>query len=64
MTIAADLSFFGAILKWGTHARRLDLPTDLALNARRDLTASGISTRSLEREREPSSEELERLFAH
>ena len=64
VTIAADLSFFGAILKWGKHSRRMDLPTDLALNARRDLTARNVRTRSKERDREPTPAELEQLFAH
>ncbi|RZT04274.1 Site-specific recombinase XerD [Duganella sp. CF402] len=62
VTIAADLSFFGAILKWGKHSRRLDLPTDLALNARRDLSARKIHTRSVERDREPTEKELTDLF--
>jgi integrase len=64
VTIAADLSFFGAILKWGKHSRRMDLPTDLAQDARRDLTARQVNTRSVERDREPTPAELERLFAH
>jgi integrase len=63
VTIAADLSFFGAILKWGRHSRRMDLPTDLARDARRDLSAKKVSTRSNERDREPTTEELERLYA-
>lgn len=62
VTIAADLSFFGAILKWGKHSRKMDLPTELARDARRDLTARNVSTRSAEREREPTAAELERLF--
>jgi integrase len=64
VTIAADLSFFGAILKWGKHSRRMDLPTNLALDARRDLSARQVSTRSVEREREPTEAELDRLYAH
>lgn len=64
VTIAADLSFFGAILKWGKHSRRMDLPTDLARDARRDLSARKVSTRSAERDREPTPAELESLFAH
>jgi integrase len=64
VTIAADLSFFGAILKWGKHSRRMDLPTDLARDARRDLTARKVRTRSNEREREPTPAELEQLFIH
>jgi integrase len=62
VTIAADLSFFGAILKWGKHSRRLDLPTELTVNARRDLAARKIQTRSTERDREPTTEELEKLY--
>ena len=63
VTIAADLSFFGTILKWGKHSRRMDLPTDLARDARRDLSARKVSTRSAERDREPTIAELEMLYA-
>ena len=63
VTIAADLSFFGAILKWGKHSRRMDLPTDLARDARRDLSARKVSTRSAERDREPTIAELEKLYS-
>lgn len=63
VTIAADLSFLGAILKWGRHSRRMDLPTDLARDARRDLSARKVSTRSNERDREPTTAELEKLYA-
>jgi integrase len=62
VTIAADFSFLGAILKWGKHSRMMDLPVDLALNARRDLSARKVSTRSMEREREPTANELAQLF--
>jgi len=62
VTIAADLSFLGAIMKWGRHSRQLDLPTDLALNARRDLSARKVDTRSVERDREPTVAELNKLF--
>lgn len=64
VTIAGDLSFFGAILRWGKHSLKMDLPTDLALNARRDLKARNISTRSNERSREPTPAELTQLFDH
>jgi integrase len=62
VTIAADLSFLGAILKWGKHSRRMDLPTHLTTDARRDLAARNVSTRSAERNREPTKTELEKLF--
>jgi integrase len=64
VTIAADLSFLSAVLKWGRHGRRLDLPERLALDARASLTHSGMATRSAEREREPTDAELARLFDH
>lgn len=64
VTIAGDLSTVSAILKWGRHARRLDLPVHLALDARRDLPYRGLRTRSNERDREPSDAELARLYAY
>lgn len=64
VTIAGDLSTVSAVLKWGRHARRFDLPVELPLDARRDLPYRGLSTRSKEREREPTDAELSRLYAH
>ena len=64
VTIAADLSFLSAVLKWGRHARKLDIPESLALEARDSLKHRGLNTRSKEREREPSDDELARLYAH
>jgi len=64
VTIAADLSYLSAVLKWGRHARKLDIPEALALEARESLKHRGLSTRSREREREPSDDELARLYAH
>lgn len=64
VTIAADLSYLSAVLKWGRHARRLELPVEVALDARRDLSYRGLRTRSIERDREPTDAELSRLYAH
>lgn len=64
VTIAADLSFLSAVLKWGRHARHLDLPERLALEAREGLKHRGLETRSRERDREPTDDELARLFAY
>lgn len=64
VTIAGDLSFLSAVLKWGKHARQFDLPVHLALEARESLTHRGLDTRSKERDREPTNDELQRLFAH
>lgn len=64
VTIAADLSFLSAVLKWARHARQLDVNDRLALEARESLKHRGLQTRSKEREREPTDEELERLYAY
>lgn len=64
VTVAADLSFLSAVLKWGRHARKLDIPENLALEARESLKHRGLSTRSRERDREPTDDELQRLFHH
>lgn len=64
VTIAADLSFLSAVLKWGRHARHLDLPERLALEARGSLQHRGLNTRSRERTREPTDAELARLYAY
>ena len=63
VTIAGDLSTLSAVLKWGKHARNLDLPERLALDARSALTHRGLNTRSMERDREPTDAELSRLYA-
>lgn len=64
VTIAADLSFLSAVLKWGRHARHLDINDRLALEARDSLKHRGLNTRSRQREREPSTAELSRLYTH
>ncbi len=64
VTIAADLSYLSAVLKWARHARHLDVDDRLALDARAGLAHRGLKTRSTEREREPADEELTRLYAH
>lgn len=62
VTIAGDLSHLSQILKWARHARQLDIPERLALDARASLSHRGLNTRSLERDREPTDEELTRLY--
>ena len=64
VTIAADLSFLSAVLKWGRHARHLDINDRLALEARESLKHRGLNTRGKQREREPTDEELARLYGH
>jgi integrase len=62
VTISADLSYLSTILKWGRHARQLDLPERLALDMRAGLKHRGLVTRSQERDREPTDDELRRLY--
>lgn len=64
VTIAADLSFLSGVLKWARHARRIDLPERLAMEARATLEYRGLRTRSSERDREPTDDELARLYAY
>ena len=64
VTIAADLSFLSAVLKWARHVRYLDVPDRLALDARAALRLRGLNTRSKERTREPTDAELAALYAH
>ena len=62
VTIAADLSFLSAILKWARRARHWDIHERLAIEARESLAHRGLETRSNERAREPTDDELERLY--
>lgn len=64
VTIAADLSFLSAVLQWGRHARRWDIPDTLAREARASLKHRRLDARSNERSREPTDDELARLRAH
>lgn len=64
VTIAADLSFLSAVLKWGRYARHLDINDRLALEARESLKHRGLSTRGRQRERVSHQDaELARLYA-
>jgi integrase len=62
VTVSADLSFLSAVLKWGRHSRHLNINDRLALDARASLKHRGLKTRSQERDREPSNDELQRLY--
>jgi len=64
VTIAADLSYLSAVLKWARHARQIDVNERLALGARASLSHRGLNTRSQERDREPTDAELARLYKH
>jgi integrase len=61
VTVAQDLSFLSAVLKFGRHARRIDINDRLALDARAALKYRKVNTRGQERSREPTDAEIERL---
>jgi integrase len=61
VTIAQDLSYLATVLSWARLVRRIDVAPELARDARRGLKHRELETRSRERSRTPSTEELERL---
>jgi integrase len=63
-TVAADLSFLGGVLKYGRVVKHLSIDPRLALDARMALTSRGLNSRSKERRREPSADELATLYAY
>lgn len=64
VTIAGDLSFLSVILTWGRDVRLLDINADIAKTARASLKQRNLNTRSHERDREPTDDELTRLYAY
>lgn len=65
VTISADLSYCTSILKWARHARRFDVNDQLGLEARASLKHDlDVRTRGDERSREPTKDELARLYAY
>lgn len=63
VTIASDLSYLTSVLKWARHARKIDVSDSLAKDARSNLSQRKVNTRSNERDREPTADELNRLYA-
>lgn len=64
VTIAADLSFLSVILTWGRDVRLLDINAEIAKTARASLKQRKLTTRSQERDREPTDQELARLYSY
>ena len=61
VTIAGDLSTLSTILKYARYGMRLDVRVEIAKEARADLSSRHVSSRSDEREREPTEAELKKL---
>ncbi|WP_412554518.1 tyrosine-type recombinase/integrase [Shimia sp. MIT1388] len=60
-TLSHDLSNLSSCLKWARVVKNLDINPNLAKEARQSLTAERIDTRSKERNRIPTDDELRRL---
>lgn len=63
-TLAGDLSALSGVLRWARRVKQIDLNERLAAEARSSLSAARIDTRSAERTRLPTEDELQRIIAH
>lgn len=63
VTISADLSYISTVLKWAKKVKRYNIDDTAAKEVRGGLRERGFNTRSKEREREATKEELEKIFA-
>ena len=64
VTIAYDISTLSAVLKYGKFVKKLNIDATVAREARASMTLRKVETRSTEREREPTDDELTKLYAH
>jgi integrase len=63
-TLAGDLSALSGVLRWARRVKQIDLNERLAAEARSSLSAARIDTRSAERTRLPTEDELQRIIAY
>ena len=63
MTISIDLSYISTILKWASEVKLYDVEVEAAKKVRGGLKTRGFDTRSKERVREATKEELEKIFS-
>jgi len=63
VTISIDLSYISTILKWAEEVKLYDVDTDAAKKVRGGLKRRGFDTRSKERVREATKDEIEKIFA-
>ena len=64
VTIAADLSFLSTVLRWASVVKNVAVDELAARRARSALTVRGMDTRSHQRDRMPSGDELQALYGH
>ncbi len=63
VTICVDLSYITSVLKWANKVKHYKVDQEMAIRVRQTLEARGLQTRSNERDREASDEELSKIFA-
>ncbi len=63
VTIAYDISTLSAVLKYGKLVRKLNIDATVAKEARASMALRKVETRSTEREREPTDDEMNKLYA-
>lgn len=64
VTIGIDLSYLGSLLKTAQNLWRLPVDLTVVASARANLQYLGLSTKSKERERRPTDDELARIIAY
>lgn len=64
VTIGIDLSTIGTVLRWVQAVKRIHVNVQAVQDARDSLRFSGLQTRSSERDRRPTQDELETLFTY
>lgn len=64
VTIGIDLSYLGSLLATAKNLWRLPVNTEAVEVARANLKYMGLSTKSKERDRRPTRDEIERIKAH
>jgi integrase len=63
VTIAIDLSYISTVLHWAKEVKNYDIDVSIVSSARASLKRRGLSTKSVERDREISDEELKKITA-
>jgi integrase len=64
VTLGIDLTYLGGVLNTAKNLWRLPVNTEVVAEARANLRYMGVSTKSKERDRRPTKDELERIKAH
>lgn len=62
VTICVDLSYITSVLKWSRFVKHYNIDVEMANAVRQTLAARGLSTKSNERDREATDEELTAIF--